>query len=568
MNDRQYMRISELLLYCCSGSAGREDMAELEALLDRNPQALEYCVDILMDLNYFHCLGQTPVSQPEPAKNAETDFMSELDPQQQLALLGDFAEYEKHAAAMEIVRPRESEVPKPAPPTEYKSPVRKIDKFSLAAAILCAAALFLMIVYPHFAPPAPYEAATITDSVNAEWSSYLPISPGTRMVSDSVPIRLTKGIIKLRTDDLVEVVVEAPAEFCFTSYSEVSMNYGRLFAHVSEQGYGFSVVTPNSKIVDLGTEFGVVGHVDGNTEVHLYKGRANLFAGEKHQRKSSLLLTAGSARRVDSGSSNIEEIALDERALVRDIDSKAKFVWRGQKAVRLTDLILGGNGFGTAARQQVEFDPDTGLAVTEPVAGYRRGPGQFVPIPGNPYLDGIFVPGEEEGEMTVTSAGHRFRECPKTSGLYYSNIICYKNWSFFNPLQQTFEQTRKQFSDSGALYLHSNIGLTMDLNAVRRAVPGLRVDSFTAFAGIIRMGDNAPEYSDADIWILVDGQLKASRKGLRADQGYDVCIDIADQDQFLTLIVTDGGKAYVEGQPANHLDTCGFAEPVFHLVSP
>lgn len=570
MNDHQYMRISELLLYCYDGSATPQDIAELEALLDNNRQALKYCVEISKELNYFHCLAQVPLSQPESVNGLDTEFMSEMDPQQQLALLGDFAEYEKQAEAITIDTPEEvAKESQCLKKVNLERPVRTINKFSMTAAIVSIAALLLMVLYIRLVPPAPYEVATITDSVDAEWSSGLSTGPGTRITSNSKPIRLTRGIVKLQTDDQVEVVLEAPSEFHFSSYSEVSMNYGKLYARVSEQGYGFSVVTPNSKVVDLGTEFGVLGRIDGNTEVHMYKGKANIFAGEKHQRKTSQILTAGSAVKVDSRDADIQDITLDEQALVRDIDSKAKLIWRGQKALRLTDLLLGGNGFGTASQQAIEYEPSTGKAVSSAVAWYRTGSEKLVPIPSTPYLDGIFVPGSGPGDTMVSSAGHCFRECPKTTGLYYANIGCYQgNWTFFEPLQQTFVQSRKQFQDSGVLYLHSNVGLTVDLNAVRQMVPGLRISFFSAFAGVMRMGDNAPDLSEADIWVLVDGEVQSFKKALRADQGYDVQVKIADSDRFLTLVVTDGGRIYAEGFPANHFDTCGFAEPVFGLVSP
>ncbi len=568
MDDRQYMRISELLLCCYDGAAGREDIAELESLLDQNRQALEYYVDLSRELDYFHCLAQVPLSQPEFVQGLDTEFMSKLGPQQQMDLLWDFAEYEKHAAAIEITKPKETTEWQPIKKIRHERPVRTINKFSLATAILCAAASLLMIIYVRLAPPAPYEVATVFDSIDAEWSSGLSTSQGTRITSSSKPIRLTRGIVKLQTDDQVEIVLEAPSEFYFSSYAEVSMKYGKLFAHVSEQGYGFSVITPNSKIVDLGTEFGILSHIDGNTEVHLYKGKANVFAGEKHERKISQLLTAGSAVKVDSRNSNIQAIALDEQALVRNIDSKREFVWKGQNPIRLTDLLLGGNGFGTASQQSIEYDPATGAAVSSDFGWYRSGPGKIIRIPSSPYLDGIFVPGSGDPDTLISSAGHQFRECPKTSGLYFSNIMCYKDWTFFDALQQTFEQSRKQFQDSGVLYLHSNIGLTVDLNAVRQVVPGLRISSFSAFAGIIRMGNNTPDYSEVDVWVLVDGQIQDVRKGLGVDQGYDIQVDITDTDRFLTLVVTDGGNINVEGSPANHFDTCGFAEPVFGLTLP
>jgi hypothetical protein len=567
MDDRQYIRISELLLRIYDGSAGREDNAELEALLNQAPEALDYYVETVMNLNYFHCLRQVPLSQPQDDKGLDKDFMSQMSPEEQSALLKDSAEHERYASAIKIAKPEKDKEQGPITKIEYQRPARTINKFSLAVSAICAAALLLMIVYVRLAPPAPYEVATISDCMDAQWSSHLPIGPGTRITSAWEPIRLTHGIVKLRTDDQVQVVLEAPTEFYFKSSSEISMNYGKLFAHVSKTGSGFSVVTPNSKLVDLGTEFGILSQIDGNTEVHLFKGKANLFAGEKNKPKTSQLLTAGSARQVDSQDSNIQEIALDEQALVRNIDSQSKFVWKGQ-AIRLADLLLGGNGFGTASLQSIEYDPVTGAVVPVGVAGYRNGPGKVVRIRENPYLDCIFVPGSENGDVIVSSAGHRFKECPKTSGLYFSNIICQKNCKFFDSVQKTFKQSRKQFTDSGFLYLHSNIGLTVDLNAVRHVVPGLRISSFSAFAGIIDMWNNEPKYSEVDVWILVDGQVKSFQKALRADQGYDIHVELSDTDRFLTLVVTDGGKIYSEGFPANHFDTCGFADPVFGLASP
>lgn len=567
MDSRESIRISELLLRCCDGSAKPGEPEELESLLYNNREAQEYYVDLLMDLNYFHCLGQMPVSSPQGIRASERDFMSELDPQQQLALLGDFAEYEKHADAMEIAAPAKPESRGPLKKLEYERPSRTVNKASLTVALCSAAAFFLMIVYIRLAPPAPYEAATVTDSMDAQWSSGLPIAPGTRLTAGSRPIRLSRGILQLKTDDQVEVVLEAPAEFCFQSYSEISLGYGKLFARVSKQGTGFTVATPNSKIVDLGTEFGVLGHIGGNTEVHLYKGKANLFAGEKHQPKTSELLTAGSARRVDHRDSGIREIALDEQTLVRHIDSEVNLVWRGQKGLRLTDLLLGGNGFGTAVRRIVEYNPETGETSESGTTGYRPGPKKIVHIPSSPFLDCIFVPGEEAGATLISSAGHRFEGGPGTTGLYYANAGCLKDWAFFDPLEQRFKQGRRQYPDAGVLYLHSNLGVTVDLEAVRRQAPGLRISDFSAFAGIIRMGNNIPDYSEADVWVLVDGQIRAVRKGLRAEEGFDIRIELSDRDRYLSLIVTDGGHAYADGWPANHMDTCGFAEPVFGLES-
>jgi hypothetical protein len=547
-----------LISQALDGSLSREDIERMEKMLESGSQLRAYYREYLsLYCDLTNLMGLQQLNPNDINSIQDKEFWETL------------ANYENIAPVVETPKkPQERKLIEKVsyPPREKPA----MSTFSIFSVALSAAAILLMAVFVRFAPPrGGIEVATVSDAMDAEWSSGAPLRPGTRLAANSNPIRLTRGIVKLHTDEQVEIILEAPSEFHFSSYSEVSMTYGKLFAHVSGRGYGFSVVTPNSKIVDLGTEFGVLSHIDGNTEVHMYKGKANIFADEKDRRKTSRLLTAGSAVKVDSQNFGIHDIALNEQALVRTIDSEAKLVWRGQKTLRLADLLLGGNGFGTASRQSIAYDPLTGAAIPVTAAiSYRSGAGTFVSVPDSPFLDGLFIPGSGNGDTLVSSAGHRFEDCPKTSGMYYANFNCRKDWTFFEPLQQTFEQSRKQFQDPGLLYLHSNIGLTVDLNAVRRVVPGLRVSSFSAFAGIIRMGANKPDFSEADIWVLVDGEVKSSKKSLRADQGYDIHVEISDTDRFLTLVVTDGGKIYSKDYPANHFDTCGLAEPVFGLVRP
>jgi hypothetical protein len=548
--------INELLLRLLDNDISDEGLSSLRGWVNSSPRAKQYYCEFMADYSVLALAAALP---------AEQQGDSCLDDQ----VWNLLSEEEKTAPAVEKAAPvKEKSAPLLMQKVMPTRTVRTINKTAILTALISSAALFVMIVWVYLAPPKPYAVATVWDSMDAQWSSGLPVQSGTRVRSHSGPIRLTHGLVKLITDDQVEVLLEAPSEFEFVSGSEVILSFGKLFARVSERGYGFSVTTRNSKVVDLGTEFGVVSEIDGNTQVHLYKGMANLFAGEKHQNKTSQLISEGSARIVDYSNSDVHEIPLEQHLLVRNIDSSAGLVWRGQNAIRLGDLLLGGNGFGTAVQRTVEFGPDSCDVIACGPGLYQRGPGKLVPIHNVPCIDSIFVPGSESGPVVVSSGGHCFAECPKTSGLYYSNIICMKDWAFFSPLQKTFERTRKHDGDSELLYLHSNIGLTVDLNAVRNLVPGLRVNSFTSFAGVIRIGENSPEYSELDVWVLVDGRLRSSRKALRANQGFDIQVDIAEQDRFLTLMVTDSGTVYDKNWPANHMDTCGFAEPVFGLAWP
>ena len=64
----------------------------------------------------------------------------------------------------------------------------------------------------------------------------------------------------------------------------------------------------------------------------------------------------------------------------------------------------------------------------------------------------------------------------------------------------------------------------------------------------------------ADIWVLVDGQLKLSRTHLRPQDGaINVDVELGPKDRFLTLVSTDGGNSF-------QYDWVVFGDPVLEMV--
>lgn len=555
--DYDWRRELRLLVsQALDGSLSREGIRRMEEILESGPGQRAYYREYLS----VHCsLANLMSSSPAAADQASTVQDSEF--------WTTLADYEKTAPLVEMP-PQEKQpelISKVLYPPREKHTVSRFSVFSLAVS---AAAILLIAVFVRFAPARRgAEVATLVDSISAQWADRQnPLQNETRLLKGEPPLLLREGMAEIIFDTNARVVIEGPAEFQILDQDQVSLRYGKMFASIPQEAIGFTIRTANAQVIDLGTEFGVLGHINGNTEILTFKGKVNVFAGEKHKMKTSRTLAAGSAVRVDSRSSRVQDILLDEQALVRDIDSKSNLVWRGQEILRLDDLILGGSGFGTASLQELEFDAATGTIIKNKKSDfrYKTDPARLVPVPDCPYLDGIFVP-DGSRRLVISSADHTFDECPKTSGLYYTNVVCRKNWKFFDPLMTLFEQTRR-FQDSGVLYLHSNIGTTIDLDAIRCRIGHLKIDTFSAFAGIVQMGKNTPENSEVDVWVLIDGQVRAAQKSLRSDQMFEIKVQIADQDRFLTLAVTDAATVYDDRWPANHLDTCGFAEPVFELV--
>jgi hypothetical protein len=414
--------------------------------------------------------------------------------------------------------------------------------------------------------PAPYEVATLTDSINAKWLSDVSMKPQSRISAYTKPMQLVQGMAKITTDDGVDIVIEAPTEFQFVSYSEIALSYGKLFARVSEQGHGFCVATPNAKVVDLGTEFAVLCHIDGNTEVHMYKGKANLFAGQKNENKISELLTAGAAKIVDRTDSIIRNIALAETLVVRTIDSKTQMVWKGQN-LNLADVVGGGNGFGSgmpnAGVNVLNGQIADRLLTVDTVAGQEG----YRVVPENKYIDGVFIPGVNGSGCKIASPGLT-AVFPKTSGAlwgYIFNGAMHKGMTTPEHALQLKNVTLGTPA-APAVCIHSNQGITFDLDEIRKDLQGLRITGFRAQTGISqtvqaalekegnRSFDQFPDIkqvfdakqSKAEFWVFLDGQAVYHKELSSRDEPDDLTIPIGPAGRFLTLAVTesDDTQAY------------------------
>lgn len=550
--------INELLFRLLDNEISDQDFVRLEQWLRSDRQAKHYYCQFMENYSALSLRAMTAIQEPE-----DIALQEELLNENFWKLM---SEEEVNAPPAEIIIPEQKQKPDIIRKVQKERAVRTINKTSLSLAIASLAALFVMIAYVYMSGPAPYEVATVSDSMEAKWSSDLDTKPGTRISSYTKPIQLTRGVVKLITDNQVEVLIEAPAEFKFTSYSEIALNYGKLFACVSGQGRGFSVATPNAKVVDLGTEFGVISQIDGNTEVYMYKGKANLFAGQKSENKISELLMAGSAKKVDRADSKLETIPLEENLVVRNIDSQTKFIWRGE-ALSLADIVGGGNGFGTG---QVDrgIEPSTGNVIDSlTTTDVYPGPQGYLRVSSTPYIDGVFVPGIDPDATPITSMGLMTHEFPKTSGRVWGYIF---NGAWHCGLEVSRHHLQLDGVTLGgkknpAMTMHSNLGITFDLSAMRAAIPSMRIKSFSSTFGVsqtvsqwiqmrnLRDMEQTPEVvkfsksqqSSAEFWVFLDGKNVWRQTLSSASKAGTVNVPIHDDVRFLTLAVTEADDTFM-----------------------
>ncbi len=557
MNYQDKTKLSELVLKSLDGSITDQQRQQLNEMLRNNREAaiwyLEF-VDVMSCLSKYGTAGITEITAIAE-EHIENTLKCDFD--ENISLWRALAEEEKNAPVVEIEKP----VPtfEPVKMLKVDRQPREIRKSSIFTAVLSIAAMLLIVLMVQLKPVVP-TVASLTDSMNAKWGN-AKRSPINGDVLRQGRWNLTKGLAEITFDDGAVVVVEAPAVFDLESPKSMYLDSGKINAFVSKYAIGFTVNTPSASIVDLGTEFGVDVQFDGTCDMQMFSGKANLVIGQEGQEKTSQLVNIKEAKNVDGRTGRVRNIAMQKNRFVRRIDSATGLVWKGQD-LSLVDIVGGGNGFGTG-KQHHSINMFNGIMAgpmhTPLFNGNseRKGPDGITPV-SHPFIDCVFVP-DVERNLQISTLGHAFKECPKTNGHFHEFIFIgpespelsiARHLLYLNNIQQGT-------AEHPALSVHSNTGITFDLEIIRRTNPEMKISAFKSLCGLSQNAsrDNSRNTA-ADMWVLVDGKIRGKAVGIQpASEPTAIDIELKDEDRFLTLVSTDN-----DGE--THDDWCLFANPV------
>jgi cell division protein FtsL len=539
-DDTLLNEIGELLIRAMDNALSKEEFDRLGILLKSNPSAREYYYDILATF-----AGVDEIAVPS------------LDGPMDLVAWKAMADIERTAPTVILEK---TKTPENVELEHVDKIVRKVNKVSLTVAITSLAALFLMIIFVNYVQFfSQEEVATLTDSVNAQWKdSSLTTARDTRLAARQGMMILERGLVKLQFDSNAKVIIEGPAKFEITTGDQIQLYLGRIYATVPPEAVGFTVKTFNSKIVDLGTEFGVQVDAVGNTELHVLKGKTSLISGNLN--KISTMLTGGAARKIAGVEAALSDIQCDRDRFARYINSNSHLIWRGE-SIQLADIVGNGSGLGTGT-PNIGINPITGQIGKVEIQD-RTASNAYQTLTQNPFIDGVFVPNGKTPQL-VSSQGHVFEECPPTCGNFYMEISNTPLNSWAVPQQNKSNMTMNPF-----LLLHANTGITFDLNAIRSQLSNLKISRFQSQ---LHISDMAPNRPNCDFWILVDGKVLYSKRNVTQLDFLDyVVIELNSNDHFLTLAVTDGQDPENRIMPDGSImksinsDWCVFADPVLIL---
>jgi hypothetical protein len=244
--------------------------------------------------------------------------------------------------------------------------VWRVVRYVAVAAATLAATIVVQVVTS--GPKKPAEAvepaaipvtyvATLSQAADAEWGPATEAyRPGARVLAGELELR--KGIARLGYDGGIELIVEGPARLRLESESAATLLAGKVVFRADDASAPFTLSTPSSILVDLGTEYAVeVGA--SQEEVHVFSGEVQRMPKAAPLHTQPELLAAGEARRYgDSAAGGGEQTNIEPAKFVRQLPATLQdepnplvallayegFDYRDEAALR-DETAAGGSGF-------------------------------------------------------------------------------------------------------------------------------------------------------------------------------------------------------------------------------
>ena len=231
-------------------------------------------------------------------------------------------------------------------------------------------------------PALPDPVARLVASVEAEWQSSA-IQTGSDLAADDY--HLLAGIADIEMAEGVRLSLRGPARFELVSDNRVRLVEGKMVARIPEQALGFQVTTPQSEVIDLGTEFGLEVSETGRTDVHVLDGLVEVYqrgtSQDQIMGQAGIKITEGQARRLNTaGGFQLETIPIQQRRTLLEnqrFDQWGFSLLRGRIRVKDTLSRLDLKTV-RAGPPQIEVIPEnTGILLEKNTNVTIRGPGNY-----------------------------------------------------------------------------------------------------------------------------------------------------------------------------------------------
>ncbi|MDG2399632.1 MAG: FecR domain-containing protein [Akkermansiaceae bacterium] len=216
----------------------------------------------------------------------------------------------------------ELQLPDPSNKSEVPSKALYLWKpvVAVAALMLIGVALWSQMGTPSKMKPGE-KVASLTRSVTPS----LKLFGASSVFKNGSAVRtgayhLDGGLVEITFESGVEVLIEAPASFEIHGPESMSLSEGRLAANVPPEGIGFTVETPDAKVVDFGTEFAIEVVDERSSEIHVFKGEVEVRPKEQDISIDPVRLITNQATRIDHSTLIPLGISVDDQRFLRNLD--------------------------------------------------------------------------------------------------------------------------------------------------------------------------------------------------------------------------------------------------------
>ena len=160
---------------------------------------------------------------------------------------------------------------------------------------------------------------TVWNVDNCVWTKgQTPLERGADLAAGS-RLSVEQGNLGIVFGSGARVTLAGPCDFIVNDSRSCLLRLGDLGASIPPSAIGFSVTTPSSVTIDLGTEFGVSVDERGSSEVHVFDGEVATHSLDRNGVPTGevVRLTSSEAKHFEIGGTTLREFEANEKRFVR-----------------------------------------------------------------------------------------------------------------------------------------------------------------------------------------------------------------------------------------------------------
>ncbi|OYV04770.1 MAG: hypothetical protein CFE26_15110 [Verrucomicrobiales bacterium VVV1] len=319
-----------------------------------------------LEILHRHLLGQL---EPEEFQELENELLASKESR------ADYLRAVRLDAALheESSRLREEE------------PAERVNVIKWSSIAIAAAAVVLAMLgiwkslnrepsSPLAGSSATEEIATMADTRDCKWKQSASLKIENRLSAGM--LELESGVALIEFDSGAKLALQGPARLELISTKLARLHFGNATVRCEQGLYSFSLQTPTSTVIDLGTEFGVAVEPSGLSEVHVLDGEVEVAESTNKEQQSTSFLSVGETMILASNGDS-QMVGSSTRKWIRDYTTPAD-----RDAKSAPPKIIARDSFPTDLNQEKKFSLGNGWSSTwwQASKDGRKGEFRFAPL--------------------------------------------------------------------------------------------------------------------------------------------------------------------------------------------